>query len=229
MDESDFWYKVDKVIQATKCSKINAIEAVYTNYSVEDAIKKVKDSSYYIGGGQSGLAVQDNIKKIVLFRDGILAEDVFYSFNDRNNLRLQKMLEKGEFDAEILSGKPGDEVNVKFMSLKDVNYSKMIDTSNNTCKKVDTAANKPAFEIAKINCPDEFILDVDGDVFFKVFVGHKRVGVKMKKERKVSDLCAEIKKYSKTKFSLLKNNVKVDENETCEMLKNCLIILYCEV
>lgn len=222
MSDSDFWSKVNKVIQATKCSKINAIEAVYTTYGVDDAIKKARDSSYYIGGGESGLAVQDNIKKIVLFKDGILTEESFYSFSDRNNLRLKQMLEKGEFDADVLGGKPGDEVNVKFIDLKELNY-------NNEDKKLEEPTKKESnFEICKIECPDSLFLDENGDVCFKVFVGHKKVNVKMSKEQKIADLCNEFRKYCKKNFSLVKDNVKLDENESCEILNSCLVVLKCE-
>ncbi|KAM0686782.1 hypothetical protein COBT_001987 [Conglomerata obtusa] len=230
MNNKDYWASINKIMQTTKCTQISAIEALYTTSSLNDAMNKAKDSSYYIGGGSSGLAVQDNKRRIVQYENGILIEEKFYPFSSKNNSKLKNMLERGEFEAELLGGKPGDDIAVKYMEIKNINYDELNGGNVNEAhvkeKQPDEIKKKEnTFNIKEVEFPNEIVIDDGNEIKFKIFVGYKKINVKTKSTTKIHVLLGKLSNFHTEPFYLTKNNVKVDENESCDVLKNSLVVL----
>ena len=99
--------RIQKIIAKTNCSYNHALEADNEskgNLDLAFEIAKKKSNELYVGGGSSGLAVEsgDIKNEIVGYKNGLLVNNKFYDYSENDNMRLKKMLEKNEFDANIL-------------------------------------------------------------------------------------------------------------------------------
>ncbi|KAM0674813.1 hypothetical protein GVAV_001632 [Gurleya vavrai] len=226
MNDQEYWHQIQTIIQTAKCDRITAIEALFMSFNTDDAIKKARESTHYIGGGSSGLAVQDNKKRIVMFKNGILIEEKFLSFNDKANLRLKSMLERKEFDASALGGKPGEDVIVKFFDLNEKEF-----IEDKYIKKPETQKNeKPIIKQAKSEFQDfdfskEIVIDEQGSIIMKILIEGKKVSVRGINENKIKDVYDFLRKKCSKDFYFSTSKEKIDVNANLQMYKGHLIHL----
>ena len=133
------------------------------------------------------------------------------------------MLEKNEFDANIL-GVNDSKAEVVYKNCEDEMYQnkekKKEKTWDESKKHVLNFDSK-----IEISCPDEIIMDKDGDITFKIFVDGRRIPVVMNNNMKVADLYHELKKYTKKNIVLMKGNKKVEFSDDITSLKRNMLIM----
>lgn len=220
--------RIQKIIAKTNCSYNHALEADNEskgNLDLAYEIAKKKSNELYVGGGSSGLAVEsgDIKNEIVGYKNGLLVNNKFYDYSENDNMRLKKMLEKNEFDANIL-GVNDSRAEVVYKNCEDEMYQnkekKKEKTWDESKKHVLNFDSK-----IEISCPDEIIMDKDGDITFKIFVDGRRIPVVMNNNMKVADLYHELKKYTKKNIVLMKGNKKVEFSDDITSLKRNMLIM----
>ncbi|WUR03013.1 Ubx domain-containing protein [Vairimorpha necatrix] len=219
--------RIRKIMSMTNCSYDQALESDKEskgNLNLAIEMAKKKSTELYVGGGSSGLAVESSKKnEIVSYKNGLLVNNKFYDYSEDDNLRLKKMLENNEFDAGVL-GVHDDKAEVIFRNCENEEYQKEEEIKPRTYE--DNKKHVLSFDSnLEVSCPDEIVMDENGEVKFKFLVSGRRVSVFMNEKMKISDFYEELKKYTSKNVVLTKGDRKINPTDDVNILKRNMFIL----
>ncbi|KAK6090486.1 hypothetical protein P3W45_000583 [Vairimorpha bombi] len=220
--------RIRKIMAKTNCSYDQALEAdTKSNGNIDQAydLANKMSNELYVGGGSSGLAVDSRPTQNVItsYKNGLLVNGKFYDYSVNSNIRLKKMLENNEFDADVL-GVDDTRAEVVFKDQEKEMYKEESEKAEEKTKTYD-ASKKHVLKFGKplnISCPDQIIMDEDGNIKFKILVDTQRIIVKMNNKMKIDDFYKEFKKYTDKNVVLVKGDKKIDPNDDISVLKQTL-------
>ncbi|EJW01783.1 hypothetical protein EDEG_00374 [Edhazardia aedis USNM 41457] len=233
MNNKNFDQAINKIMSEAKCSKELAKKSYEkSGGNVLEAIKIAKDlqkNEFYVGGGSSGICVESAKKKMIKFKNGVLIESEFFDFTKNKNNDLKEMLERNEFDANILGGNPGDKMEVIVIDRTNEMY-KIEDNKDIQPKPLIPGRKLGTLSLAQIELPKKLIIDEEGDILFKMLGGNNKTSVKIKSDRTIGDFIRLLKNNGvKTPVFLSSNNKRLDDNMCVSKIANSLVVLNVEV
>lgn len=191
--------------------------------------------------------------EIVVYLNGLLVNGRFYDFSDPSNLELKNMLDRGEFDREVL-GMSGKSADVLVVTRGDYyvdastadskrNVSKTIDnvkrlkiegvdSSNSVRFKYVVGKGKVPMEGAMadkqdltetLSLPQEIRLDTSEAVKFKLVYANRSTTVFANERMTIGDLIAHIRERTGKTVTLSRRGEVLDENELVQVLKSCMV------